>query len=99
MILVLQTAADCLFNSYFSSARHSSLVTALIPPFRFSVFRFVSVSPYNFYFILPTFLKMPASTVAQYLAALPADRRAALSAARKVIKENLPHGYEEGMQF
>jgi uncharacterized protein YdhG (YjbR/CyaY superfamily) len=42
---------------------------------------------------------MAASTVAQYLAALPADRRAALSAVRKVINENLPNGYEEGMQF
>ena len=31
---------------------------------------------------------MTASTVAQYLAALPADRRAALSAVRKVINEN-----------
>jgi uncharacterized protein YdhG (YjbR/CyaY superfamily) len=43
--------------------------------------------------------RMTASTVAQYLAALPADRRAALSAVRKVINENLPEGYEEGMQF
>jgi uncharacterized protein YdhG (YjbR/CyaY superfamily) len=42
---------------------------------------------------------MTASTVAQYLAALPADRRAALSAVHKVINENLPNGYEEGMQF
>jgi uncharacterized protein YdhG (YjbR/CyaY superfamily) len=42
---------------------------------------------------------MIASTVAQYLAALPADRRAALSAVRKAINENLPDGYEEGMQF
>jgi uncharacterized protein YdhG (YjbR/CyaY superfamily) len=42
---------------------------------------------------------MTASTVAQYLAALPADRRAALSAVRKVINDNLPDGYEEGMQF
>ena len=42
---------------------------------------------------------MTPSTVAQYLAALPADRRAALSAVRKVINENLPDGYEEGMQF
>ena len=33
---------------------------------------------------------MTASTVAQYLAILPADRRAALSAVRKVINENLP---------
>jgi hypothetical protein len=42
---------------------------------------------------------MTASTVAQYLAALPADRRAALCAVRKVINENLPDGYEEGMQL
>ena len=42
---------------------------------------------------------MTACTVAQYLAGLPADRRAALSAVRKVINENLPDGYEEGMQF
>ena len=33
---------------------------------------------------------MTASTVAQYLAALPADRRAALSAVRNAINENLP---------
>ncbi len=33
---------------------------------------------------------MAAATVAQYLAALPADRRAALSAVRKAINENLP---------
>jgi uncharacterized protein YdhG (YjbR/CyaY superfamily) len=42
---------------------------------------------------------MAASTVTQYLAALPPDRRAALSAVRKAINENLPDGYEEGMQF
>src|SRR5689334_11925499 len=42
---------------------------------------------------------MTASTVYQYLAALPADRRAALSAVRAMINENLPDGYEEGMQF
>ena len=39
---------------------------------------------------------MTASTVAQCLAAIPADRRAALSAVRKAINENLPDGYEEG---
>jgi hypothetical protein len=38
---------------------------------------------------------MTASAVAQYLAVLLADRRAALSAVRKVINENLPDGYEE----
>lgn len=42
---------------------------------------------------------MPASTVDQYLAALPADRRDALNAVRKVINDNLPDGYEEGIQF
>jgi uncharacterized protein YdhG (YjbR/CyaY superfamily) len=42
---------------------------------------------------------MRATTVTQYLAALPADRRAALSAVRKTINDNLPDGYEEGMQF
>src|SRR5450432_3682470 len=42
---------------------------------------------------------MTATTVAQYLAALPAYRRAALSAVRKAINENLPEGYEEGIQF
>ena len=33
---------------------------------------------------------MAASTVAQYLAGLPADRRTAISAVRKAINENLP---------
>jgi len=42
---------------------------------------------------------MPASTVTQYLAALPADRRAAISTVRKTINDNLPKGYEEGIQF
>ena len=42
---------------------------------------------------------MPASTVPEYLAALPADRRAAISAVRKEINDNLPDGYEEGIQF
>ncbi len=42
---------------------------------------------------------MTASTVAQYLAAFPADRRAALSAVRDVINGNLPDGYEERIQF
>ena len=44
-------------------------------------------------------LNMTPSTVAQYLAALPADRRAVLSAVHTVINENLPNGYEEGIQF
>ena len=40
-----------------------------------------------------------AKTVADYLKGLPADRRAALSAVRDTIKQNLPPGYEEGMQW
>jgi uncharacterized protein YdhG (YjbR/CyaY superfamily) len=42
---------------------------------------------------------MPASTVNEYLAALPADRREALSEVRKAINRALPKGYEEGIQF
>ena len=42
---------------------------------------------------------MRASTVEQYLASLPDDRRAALNAVRKEINRNLPAGYEEGVQF
>jgi len=42
---------------------------------------------------------MAATTVAQYLASLPEDRRAALTAVRKEINEQLPKGYEEGIQF
>ena len=40
----------------------------------------------------------PAS-VRDYLASLPAGRRAALEAVRKVILKNLPKGYEEGIQY
>ena len=39
-----------------------------------------------------------ATTVAQYLAELPAERRAALTAVRQVILDNLDRDYEEGMQ-
>ncbi len=42
---------------------------------------------------------MPATTVPEYLAGLPADRRAALEAVRRVILDNLDAGYEEGMQY
>lgn len=38
-------------------------------------------------------------TVRAYLEALPADRRRALEAVRKVIRENLPAGYAEGIQY
>jgi hypothetical protein len=38
-------------------------------------------------------------TVKEYLVSLPADRREAISAVRKVILANLPEGYEECMQY
>ena len=40
-----------------------------------------------------------AATVAEYLASLPEDRRAAIEAVRKVIRANLDPQYEEGMQY
>jgi hypothetical protein len=44
-------------------------------------------------------MQSKATTVAKYLAELPADRRAALSAVRKVILDNLDDDFEEGMQY
>ena len=40
-----------------------------------------------------------ASTVTEYLAALPADRREALNEVRRGINRALPPGYKEGIQF
>jgi hypothetical protein len=40
-----------------------------------------------------------ATTVDQYLARLPAERRAAIARVRAVVNANLPTGYEEGMQY
>jgi uncharacterized protein YdhG (YjbR/CyaY superfamily) len=42
---------------------------------------------------------MAASTVSEYLAALPADRRDALNEVRRGINRALPPGYKEGIQF
>jgi len=39
------------------------------------------------------------STIAEYLASLPDDRRKAIEAVRKTIKKNLPKGYAEGIQY
>ena len=44
-------------------------------------------------------MKSSAKTVDEYLAALPENRRAAISAVRKVILANLPEGYEECMSY
>ena len=44
-------------------------------------------------------MQSKATTVADYLAELPPDRRAALEAVRKVILDNVDEGIEEGMQY
>lgn len=44
-------------------------------------------------------MQSKATTVAQYLAGLPPDRRSAIEAVRKVILKNLDKDYEEGMQY
>jgi hypothetical protein len=44
-------------------------------------------------------MQSQATTVAAYLAELPADRRAAIETVRKVIRDNLDAGFEEGMQY
>jgi hypothetical protein len=40
-----------------------------------------------------------AETVEEYLAELPEDRRATVSAVRDVLLANIPDGYVEGMQW
>ena len=44
-------------------------------------------------------MQSKASTVAEYLASLPAERRAAITAVRDVILKNMDAEYEEGMQY
>jgi len=44
-------------------------------------------------------VRSDAATVAAYLAGLPEDRRAAVSAVRSTILQNLPEGYEEAMNW
>lgn len=44
-------------------------------------------------------MQSKARTVEEYLASLPADRRAAITAVRKVILDNLDKDYEEGMSY
>ncbi len=40
-----------------------------------------------------------ARTPDEYIASLPEDRRAAIEAVSRVVRKNLPDGYEEGMSF
>ena len=42
---------------------------------------------------------MAAKTVAEYLDGLPAEKRKAIEAVRKVIRTNLPKGYKETFGF
>lgn len=44
-------------------------------------------------------MQSKAATVKEYLAGLPADRRAAVEAVRKVVLANLDKEFEEGMQY
>jgi hypothetical protein len=44
-------------------------------------------------------MNLEATTVAEYLASLPADRREAIAAVREVILANLDKDYEETMQY
>jgi Domain of unknown function (DU1801) len=44
-------------------------------------------------------MQSKATTVEQYLAELPEDRRRALEAVRKVVLKNLDKDYEEGIQY
>jgi len=44
-------------------------------------------------------MQSKATTVAQYLAELPEDRRKAIEAVRRVVLENLDKDYEEGIQY
>lgn len=41
----------------------------------------------------------PLATVASYLAGLPADRRPAIAKVRDVVRQHLPPGFEEGIQY
>jgi hypothetical protein len=44
-------------------------------------------------------MRSKATTVEEYLAELPEERRDALQVVRETILKNLPKGYEEGMQY
>src|SRR4051812_43732782 len=44
-------------------------------------------------------MQSKATTVADYLASLPDDRRKAIEAVRQVVLANLDKDYEEGMQY
>ena len=41
----------------------------------------------------------PATTVSQYIASLPPDRKKAIETVRRTVKKNLPKGYVETIQY
>jgi hypothetical protein len=59
----------------------------------------VSLKLFNATRTLAAAMQSKAKTVKEYLAELPADRRAAIEAVRKTIRKNLGKGYQEGMQY
>ena len=44
-------------------------------------------------------VRSAAPTPDDYIASLPDDRRAAIAEVRRVVRESLPAGYEEGLQY
>lgn len=44
-------------------------------------------------------MQSKATTVDQYLSELPAERKDAMNKLRKIIKKNLPKGFQEGMGY
>lgn len=44
-------------------------------------------------------MQSKATTVPQYIRELPADRKSAIKAVRKVMRDSMPRGYQEGMQY
>ncbi|GAB2831266.1 DUF1801 domain-containing protein [Ferruginibacter profundus] len=44
-------------------------------------------------------MQSKAATVEQYIAELPEERKEAMIELRKIIKKNLPKGFEEGMSY
>src|SRR4026209_801283 len=44
-------------------------------------------------------MKSKAATIDEYLEQLPEDRRGAIEQVRKVIRKNLPRGYQDVMQY
>ncbi len=44
-------------------------------------------------------MRSEASTVEQYVAQLPDDRRAAIERVRQVVLDNFPDGFEEVMNW